>query len=95
MPCDAKAATTSQSEYLNPTSRRQKYYGNSSIDKERVGGPLYNADARDHSRVAKNDWCAGEALKESNSGAKKYAVMSMESSSSRPAFRHCWMVSAP
>jgi hypothetical protein len=31
-----------------------------------------NADARDHSRVAKNDWRAGEALKESNSGAKKY-----------------------
>ena len=30
-----------------------------------------NADARDHSRVAKNDWRAGQAVKESNSGAKK------------------------
>jgi hypothetical protein len=31
-----------------------------------------NADARDHSRVAKDGWRAGEAVEESNSGAKKY-----------------------
>jgi hypothetical protein len=30
-----------------------------------------HADARDHRRVAKNEWRAGEAVKESNSGAKK------------------------
>src|SRR5436190_1963249 len=30
-----------------------------------------NADARDHRRVAKNDWRAGEAVEESNSRAKK------------------------
>jgi len=30
-----------------------------------------NADARDHSRAAKNDWRAGEVVKESNSRAKK------------------------
>ena len=30
-----------------------------------------NADARDHRRVAKNGWRAGEVVKESNSGAKK------------------------
>lgn len=29
------------------------------------------ADARDHSRVAKNDWRAGEVVEESNSGTKK------------------------
>src|SRR5215203_2029111 len=31
-----------------------------------------NADARDHRRVAKDGWRAGEVVKESNSGAKKY-----------------------
>jgi hypothetical protein len=30
-----------------------------------------NADAPDHRRVAKDDWRAGEAVEESNSGAKK------------------------
>src|SRR3954463_4642202 len=30
-----------------------------------------NADARDHRRVAKDGWRAGEVVKESNSGAKK------------------------
>src|SRR6185436_18429140 len=30
-----------------------------------------NADARDHRRVAKDGWRAGEAVEESNSGAKK------------------------
>jgi hypothetical protein len=30
-----------------------------------------NADARDHGRVAKDGWRAGEAVEESNSGAKK------------------------
>jgi hypothetical protein len=30
-----------------------------------------NADAPDHRRVVKDDWCAGEAVEESNSGAKK------------------------
>jgi hypothetical protein len=30
-----------------------------------------NADARDHRRAAKDDWRAGEAIEESNSGAKK------------------------
>lgn len=30
-----------------------------------------NADARDHRRVAQDDWRAGEAVEESNSGAKK------------------------
>jgi len=30
-----------------------------------------NADARDHRRVAKDDWRAGETVEESNSGAKK------------------------
>jgi len=30
-----------------------------------------DADARDHRRVAKNEWRAGEAVEESNSGAKK------------------------
>src|SRR5262245_21708639 len=30
-----------------------------------------NANARDHRRVAKNGWCAGEVVEESNSGAKK------------------------
>jgi len=30
-----------------------------------------NADARDHSRVAKNDWRASEVVEESNAGAKK------------------------
>ena len=31
-----------------------------------------NADARDHSRVAKDGWRADEVVKESNSEAKKY-----------------------
>ena len=30
-----------------------------------------NANARDHRRVTKDDWHAGEAVEESNSGAKK------------------------
>ena len=30
-----------------------------------------NADARDHRRVAKDGWRAGEVVEESNSGAKK------------------------
>ena len=30
-----------------------------------------NADARNHRRVAKDGWRAGEVVKESNSGAKK------------------------
>src|SRR5215210_1478102 len=30
-----------------------------------------NADARDHPRVAKDSWRAGEVVEESNSGAKK------------------------
>jgi hypothetical protein len=30
-----------------------------------------NSDAPDHRRVAKDDWCACEAVEESNSGAKK------------------------
>src|SRR5207245_10071097 len=30
-----------------------------------------NADAPDHRRVAKDDWRAGEAVEESNSGAKQ------------------------
>lgn len=30
-----------------------------------------NADARDHHRVAKDGWHAGEVIKESNAGAKK------------------------
>src|SRR5438876_2699939 len=30
-----------------------------------------NADARDHRRVAKDDWRAGEAVEKSNSGTKK------------------------
>ena len=30
-----------------------------------------NADARDHRRVAKDDWRAHEAVEDSNSGAKK------------------------
>ncbi len=32
---------------------------------------MCNADARDHRRVAKNGWRAGEVVEESNSGAKK------------------------
>ena len=32
---------------------------------------MCNADAPDHRRVAKDDWRAGEAVEESNSGAKK------------------------
>src|SRR5438093_13642704 len=49
-------------------------------ERERVWGPLRlaycvaqvcNADAPDHRRVAKDDWRAGEAVEESNSGAKK------------------------
>jgi hypothetical protein len=31
-----------------------------------------DADARDHRRVAKDGWRAGEVVEESNSGAKKY-----------------------
>src|SRR4051794_30225442 len=31
-----------------------------------------NADARDHRRVAENGWRAGEAVEESNPGAKEY-----------------------
>ena len=31
-----------------------------------------NADARNHRRIAKDDWRAGEAVEESNSGAKEY-----------------------
>ena len=31
-----------------------------------------NADARDHRRVTKDGWRAGEVVKESNAGAKKY-----------------------
>src|SRR3954468_16403532 len=31
-----------------------------------------HADARDHRRVAKDGWRAGEVVKESNSGAKQY-----------------------
>ena len=31
-----------------------------------------NADARDHRRVAKDGWRAGEVVEESNSGAKKH-----------------------
>jgi hypothetical protein len=30
-----------------------------------------NADARDHTRVAKDGWRAGEVVEESNAGAKK------------------------
>ena len=30
-----------------------------------------DAGARDHGRVAKDGWCAGEVVEESNSGAKK------------------------
>ena len=30
-----------------------------------------NADARDHRRIAKESWSAGEVVKESNAGAKK------------------------
>src|SRR5438552_13649891 len=33
---------------------------------------MCNADALDHRRVAKDGWRAGEAVEESNSGAKKY-----------------------
>ncbi len=33
---------------------------------------MCNADARDHRRIAKDGWCAGEVVKESNSGPKKY-----------------------
>ena len=32
---------------------------------------MCNADARDHRRVAKDGWPAGEVVEESNSGAKK------------------------
>ena len=32
---------------------------------------MCNADARDHRRVAKDGWRAGEVVEESNSGAKK------------------------
>ena len=33
---------------------------------------MCNADAPDHRRVAKDGWRGGEAVEESNSGAKKY-----------------------
>ena len=40
-------------------------------DRYRVA-QVCNADARDHRRVAKDGWCAGEVVEESNSGTKKY-----------------------
>ena len=33
---------------------------------------MCNADARDHRRVAKDGWRAGEVVEESNPGTKKY-----------------------
>ena len=53
------------------------------------------ADTRDHRRVAKDGWRDGEVVEESNSGAKKNRRDVDVDSSTRPAFRSCWMVSAP
>jgi hypothetical protein len=54
-----------------------------------------NADARDHRRVAKDGWRAGEVVEESNAGAKKNRRDVDADFVEEAAFRSCWMVSAP
>ncbi|HEV7546387.1 MAG TPA: hypothetical protein VGO42_17650, partial [Reyranella sp.] len=54
-----------------------------------------NADAPDHRRVAKDDCVPARRSKSRTPEPRRTAAMSTWISSRRPAFRHCWIVSAP